>query len=263
MPGKNRKGEGFKILLRKITYSFEALIFPSFCHICNTPLDYKERLICSECLKKIKPIGDSVCKICGRPMNSIFPSQLCLSCVESPPPFEMHRSFSLYEGVMREIILLIKFKRMKFLSRILAKIAFEYLKTNPIFDCDCVIAVPISKKRIAKRGFNQSEVFASELSKMINKKLLKNVLIKKIDTIPQSVLSLKERRKNIIGSFEVRHQELIKEKRILLVDDIYTTGSTVTECCKVLIKSGVREVKVFTIARGTGDFLIPLEMLDS
>ncbi len=198
-------------------------------------------------------------------MNSNSPSQICISCIESPPPFAMHKSFASYEGILRDLILLIKFKKMKVFAKILTRIAYEHLKdNNPIYDCDLIIPVPISKKRKAERGFNQSEEIARELSRLLRKRVLKNVLIKKFDTIPQSLLSLKERRKNILGSFGVKNEELIKGKRILLVDDIYTSGSTVSECCKVLYRSGAGEVKVFTIARGgTGYFPISLEILDS
>ena len=218
-----------------------------------------------QCLGKITPIGDSVCRKCGKPINSNSPSRICLGCIESPPSFTIHRSFSFYEGVLREIILLMKFQKIKILGKILAKIAHENFRNDSdLFDCDFIVPVPISRKRMRERGFNQSEEIAKELAKLLKKRILKNILIKKFHTIPQSLLSLRERRKNILGSFEVRKKELVRGKRILLVDDIYTSGSTVSECCKTLYKSGVKEVKVFTIARGgTGDFPITLEMLDS
>jgi len=214
---------------------------------------------------KINPIGENVCRKCGKSMVSSTPSQLCLNCMESPPLFAMHRSFSIYDGVLREVILLMKFQKMKILGKVLTQIAYEHLKdNNSIFDCDLIIPVPISNKRMVLRGFNQSEVIANELSRLIKRKVLRNVLIKKIDTIPQSLLSFRERRENVRGSFEVKSEEFLKEKRILLVDDIYTTGSTVSECCKVLIRAGAKEVKVFTIAQGEKPtFPVSLEKLDS
>lgn len=214
---------------------------------------------------KINPIGENVCKKCGSPMASSTPAHTCFSCIESPPLFTMHRSFSIYDGVVREMILLMKFKKMRIFGETLAKIAYEHLKEdNSIFDCDLIIPVPISNKRMTLRGFNQSEVIAKKLSELLKKSILKNVLIKKIDTIPQSLISFRERRENVRGSFEVKSNEPLKEKSILLVDDIYTTGSTVSECCKVLLKAGAKEIKVFTIARGEKlTFPISLEKLDS
>ncbi len=214
---------------------------------------------------KIDPLGESVCRICGKPMALETPTHTCFNCIESPPLFAMHRSFSIYDGVVREMILLMKFKKIEIFGEILAEIAFEHIKgSDSIFDCDLIIPVPISKKRMSLRGFNQSEVIAKKLSKLLKKSILKNVLIKKIDTIPQSLLSFRERRENVRGSFEVRDNGLLKGKKILLVDDIYTTGSTVSECCKVLLKAGAKEVKVFTIAQGgKPTFQVSLEKLDS
>lgn len=200
---------------------------------------------------KITPIGENVCKKCGSPLTSSIPTHTCFSCIEFPPLFTMHRSFSIYDGVVREMILLMKFKKIRIFGETLTKIAYEHLKeNNSIFDCDLIIPVPISNKRKTLRGFNQSEVIAEKLSKLLKKSILKNVLIKKIDTIPQSLLSFRERMENVRGSFKVKGNEPLKGKSILLVDDIYTTGSTVSECCKVLLKAGAKEIKVFTIARG-------------
>jgi ComF family protein len=265
MSRESRKGKILKILLRRFLYSFETLIFPSFCSICGSPLDEFEKLVCKGCLAKINPMEDNVCLKCGKPLSSPIPNQICLSCIESPPLFTLHRSFSLYDGILREIILLMKFRKFKILGKVLARIAYENLKDfDSLFDCDLIIPVPISKKRMAMRGFNQSEVIAEELSRLTKRSILKNVLIKKIDTIPQSLLSLRERIENVRGSFEIKNGELLKGKRILLVDDIYTTGSTISECCKVLLKAGAVEVKVFTIAQGGKSiFPLSLEKLDS
>lgn len=229
------------------------------------PLNYFESVICSTCLEGINPLGENICKKCGRPLFLEVPTQICLSCIENPPLYTIHRSVSLYDGIVKEMILLLKFEKLKILGKVLAKMAYEKLKeNNTVFDCDILIPVPISKKRKLERGFNQSEEIARELSNLIKKKLVRNVLVKKIETIPQSLLPMRERRKNIIGSFEVKNAEFIKGRRILLVDDIYTTGSTISECCKVLLRSGAEEVKVLTIARaGSGYSPLTLEMLDS
>ncbi len=264
MSRENREGKSFKKHLRKIIYIFETAIFPSFCHLCHTALEPYERIACYECFEKIIPVGKNVCKKCGKPLSADSPS-LCINCINLLPPFILHRSFAFYEGVMREIMFLIKFKKMAYLAKAIARYSYQSLEDkDKIFDCDYIIPVPISKERRKERGFNQSEIIAEQISMLIKKELLKNVLIKIKNTIPQSLLPLKERKKNIAGSFGLRNVELIKGRRILLIDDIYTSGSTVFECSKILKKNGAEDVRVFTIARvGMGNSQEPLEMLDS
>ena len=114
-----------------------------------------------------------------------------------------------------------------------------------------MIVVPISKKRLKDRGYNQSELIAKEISKMLSIKIEKNIIKKLIDTPPQSLLNKEQRQENIKGVYKAYNIEKIKNKNILIVDDIYTTGNTVNECAKVLVEKGINKQKigVLTIAK--------------
>jgi ComF family protein len=114
---------------------------------------------------------------------------------------------------------------------------------------DVIIPVPLHPKREKKRGFNQAQIIAKELAELEGVRLLEGVLVKTKNIPPQTFLQLKEREKNVRGAFRVNKEEEIKGRVVLLVDDVYTTGSTIRECSSVLKKAGAKEVKALTIAQ--------------
>ena len=121
----------------------------------------------------------------------------------------------------------------------------EYLRKY-----DIITTVPISKKRQKKRGYNQTELIAKELCKILSKRLNKNIIYKIKDNTPQSMLNKKQREENIKGVYTVKNIKSILNKKILIIDDIYTTGNTVNECARVLVNKGIKkeDIGVLTIA---------------
>ena len=183
-------------------------------------------------------------------MKSSLPSHLCQTCLTHPPSFTLHRSFGKYEGILKEIILLFKFKGKRILGRKLAYFAYNVLKLNKEFlESEIIIPVPLHPKKERERGFNQCEVLALELAKLTNKKFFKNILIKIKNTPPQSILNLRERKNNVKGAFYVKNNSFIYNKNILLIDDIYTSGCTILECSKVLKKAGAKKIFALTLAQ--------------
>ena len=114
---------------------------------------------------------------------------------------------------------------------------------------DIIIPVPIHKKRYKERGYNQSELLASEIARTLNISIEKHVLTKNVNNTPQSKLSKIERKNNANGVYKIINAQKIKNKKIIIIDDIYTTGSTANECSKVLKQAGASEIAVFTIAK--------------
>jgi ComF family protein len=160
------------------------------------------------------------------------------------------RSVYHYEGALRELVLKFKYGSRFFLAEEFAKdLAGAFGEHDFFKSCDFIVPVPLNILRRLKRGYNQAELLALELSKILKKPMLKNVLFRSKITKAQFKLSKKEREKNIKGSFYVKESPLIKKKRILLIDDIATTGTTVSECAYVLKKAGAKEVFVLTLAR--------------
>ncbi|MBM4137488.1 MAG: ComF family protein [Nitrospira sp.] len=177
-----------------------------------------------------------------------FPSEhgkICGQCLKKPPPFSMVINYGLYEGVLAEAINQLKFYRIKRLSKPLGTLLFSL----DLPQVDGIVPVPLTAKGLRERGFNQSLLIARVVSKGIKVPLLMDVLAKGKETPPQIGLSAKERLINLKNAFKVNGD--IKGLRLLLVDDVMTTGATVKECSKQLMKAGAKEVIVLTLARSS------------
>lgn len=158
-------------------------------------------------------------------------------------------SFFNYNGIIRNNILNYKFKEKPFLAKTFVKFlskqekAFEIIKSY-----DKIIPVPISKKRFKERGYNQSKLIAKEISNYIKIDVVENCLYKTKNIIEQSKLNKEERIKNVQGVYELKNMQILESKKILLIDDIYTTGSTVNECCKTLSEAKPSKIGVLVLA---------------
>ena len=223
---------------------------PPQCPCCEKVLDESERGFCKDCLSQIRWIEPPFCSICGAP----FPSRdiedhPCSDCMSKKRYFTIARVIGLYEGTLRKVIHQWKYEGRSSLTPYFVKWMGEALYRYwpaPFFDL--IIPVPLHKSRLRNRGFNQAMVLVKGLSDLTGLPYAKRILIKKKATIPQVDLSILEREKGLKGSFEINQNEKIKGKRILLIDDVYTTGATVNECSKVLMSSGAKSVDVLTLA---------------
>lgn len=156
-----------------------------------------------------------------------------------------------YHDLIRERILQYKFKEQIYLYRTFVKIVLNDKKVCGFLKrYDIIIPVPISKKRKQKRGYNQSELIAKKIAQNMNEMEYANQVLYKIrETIPQSKLDKKKRAQNLVDAYIVKNSEIVKNKKVILLDDIYTTGSTVNECSRVLIEAGAKEIGVLTLAK--------------
>ena len=230
----------------------ELLFFPSFCRICSALLEKPgEKVVCNSCLEKIRLCRSPFCLSCGRFFDAQGKPHLCAACIRSRPTFSYHRSFGLYQGVLKDTILLYKYKKYKVLGKLLARLVYQGLKKDDRlwWGVEAIISVPLHPARKKARGFNQSRVLARELGKIVNIDIIEGVLVKPVNVPPQTTLNALERKKNIKGAFKVRDKAKIKDKTILLVDDVFTTGATLQEGSAVLIKAGAKEVRGITVAQ--------------
>ena len=244
------------------------LILPTLCRVCGKALVKEGRpFFCDCCWGGIQPIPPPVCPCCGRPFASpvaleYSPGHLCGECREKPPAFDSARAAGYYQGVLVEAIRLFKYQGKTRLSRHLAALlvseavkmreAQEGLQGDLQKGVNVVMAVPLHRDRLRQREFNQSLLLASFLSRNLKVPLLIEGLERNRWTRPQVELDGEERRKNVRKVFSVPRPEWIKGHRILLVDDVYTTGATVNECAKVLKKAGAQAVHILTLARMGG-----------
>lgn len=205
------------------------LVYPNVCGFCNKICKNE---LCNRCKNKIKKYEIN---IITKPQNRYFEELI---------------SIFKYEGIIREKIIQYKFGDKAYMNNTFAKIILKNEKICGLLKkYDIIIPVPIHKKRKAQRGYNQTQLIANKISKCLNIKLCNNVLVKNKNTIAQSKLNKKKRVQNIKGAFKILNSEKIKGKDILLLDDIYTTGSTANECSKILKKAGAKTVGVLTIAK--------------
>ena len=164
--------------------------------------------------------------------------------------FDEHLYIFLYQGIIRRIILKYKFQEEAYLYKTFVNFLLKNEKFfKKIEKYDTIVPVPISKKRLKSRGYNQSELIAKEISYNSNLTLETECLYKVRNIVEQSKLNKEERLKNIQGVYELVSKEKLYKKKILLIDDIFTTGSTVNECAKVLRNAFPRKIGVFTLAK--------------
>lgn len=203
--------------------------FPPICGMCG---EINENYICNNCYEKIKKI------------------KKCVINEYNNRNFSKHLYIFKYEGIIRNKIIEYKFEDKGYLYKMFAKIILSDKKTcNFIKKYDVIIPVPISKKRKKKRGYNQSELVANELAQKLNQDIWTDIIIKKKDNKPQSELNKLERIKNVEDIYEINKPIEVKNKKVLLLDDIYTTGSTVNEIARKLKHNQTQEIGVITLAK--------------
>ncbi len=227
-------------------------LLPPRCICCGKILA-DDNGLCPECFKKITFIGAPYCRHCGRPFSERSASNgdmLCASCVkEKKSLFRMERSALKYNATSKKMILAFKFMDKTENAQIFAK--WLKIAGEDIFNAgvDVLMPVPLHYRRLVKRRYNQSALLVLALSRSTNIPAEISSLVKIKATKPQSALSERARRKNIRDAFKVKCPEQIQGKRIALIDDVLTTGSTVRECAKILLAAGATSVDVLTVTR--------------
>jgi len=227
-------------------------IFPPLCHVCRSFLaDPTEIHLCAGCREKIIPLRSPLCPVCGVPFateNGI--DHPCGQCLTTIRPYIAARAATHFEGPVQELIHRLKYGKKSHLSRPLGLLTAAALG-NFLAEiaADGIVPVPLHRKRLRQRGFNQSQLIGRVLAKKWHIPLMAHNLRRIRWTEPQTGLSAAERETNIRGAFAVEAPDRFKGKRLLLVDDVYTTGSTVAECAKTLCRSGAQGVMVITVAR--------------
>lgn len=228
------------------------LVFPSFCKICREPLDRPgEKIVCGACLGGLRPRHGPVCPVCGRFEDGPGAGHLCRRCLERSPAFSRHRSCGVYGGALKDIVLLFKYRKYAPLSRPLARFASSCLgEEAELWDgVECLVPVPLHPSRRRDRGFNQARLLARGLAAPRGLPVLSGALVKVRNAPAQAGLKAADRERNVGGVYAVRRPERVRGRTLLLVDDVTTTGATVRECARVLMKAGAKDVRAITIAQ--------------
>jgi len=207
-------------------------------------------LLCDKCRLGIEVVQAPYCTCCG--LKLIGPGRenhLCGTCLSGPWAFSMARSLLVYNQAAAQIIGAFKYSRQTAIRETIVSIKNETAGVDDLLVPDIIIPVPLHKKRLQQRGYNQALLLAHYLLPGQKQDIAKSILKRTRQTPPQTSLSGKERRENIKGAFDLGERAMVANKKILLIDDVFTTGSTLNECAKVLKKHGARTVQALTLAR--------------
>jgi ComF family protein len=217
------------------------LLFPQWCIGCGK----EGALICSSCQSSLPRIMPPLCPRCGRPQPSGI---LCPSCVSWRAEIDGIRSPFRFDGVMRQAVYQLKYRNLRALAAPLAQLLNDYLVTNPV-PGDVLVPVPLHRKRMRERGYNQSSLLARKLGKFLNLPVVADCLIRQRHALPQARTStVEERRSNVADAFTCRDERL-RDKQVLLIDDVSTSGATLDACAAVLKEYGAISVWGLTLAR--------------
>lgn len=235
----------------KVINSFLAFIFPSYCLICDSPLREDERIICGNCWARMEIISDNFCQLCGCPIG---PGRLiCDSCRRGGHYFSFNRSLGPFNQRYQILIHSLKYERMTNLTTKLGEKLVFLLRGEPRFaPAQGIVPVPLHPTKLRERGYNQSLLLAREVSRRSGFPLIDDGLRRVKRTKSQTKLTFEERVENVKGAFKVGSKERIEGKRLILVDDVFTTGSTLNSCAEALINGGAKEVYGLTLAIAKG-----------
>lgn len=231
----------FLEFIRRFIYQLINVFFPSKCVCCGSGILLRENCLCAKCFGEIEDVRN-VCTLCS---GSMIDGE-CVICSDREFFLDRNITLSEYTGVMKEILHNYKFNSRKRLSKHLACLAYlKMLECDISFDI--VTSVPISREKKWKRGFNQSEIIAKDLADRLNVKYF-STLRERSGFMIQKKLGYRDRFLNVLDRYEVNNRKTVENKRLLIVDDVITTGATINECARILKSFGSIEVYSLTIA---------------
>lgn len=225
------------------------LLYPNRCPVCNSVL--RDTLICPGCAGKLRYVAQPFCYSCGKPVASAA-QEYCMDCVGKKHEFFQGRAVFRYEGAMRGMLYRYKYSNRRdyteFFALEAARLYGQWVRRLGI---DLAAPIPLSKKRRRKRGYNQADLFGRRFAQLAGLDYDAGLLVRVRNTAPQKQLSARERKNNLKNAFKM-NRNVVNLKRILLIDDIYTTGSTIDAAALVLKQSGVEDVFYLCISIGQG-----------
>ncbi len=226
------------------------LIFPRRCPICDKPVDKLGAMVCKKCEEKIRYIKSPYCLKCGKSLKDAT-KEFCVDCENAEHTFDRGRALYEYDSI-KQAIYRFKYENRKeyatfFGKQLAQKLGKEILSWKP----DAIIPVPLYKDRLKKRGYNQAALIARELGKELNIPVNEKILYRIRETLPQKELNGKERQNNLKNAFKIGQND-VKLKTIIIIDDIYTTGSTMNAMATCLRNAGIECIFCVSLAVGRG-----------
>ncbi len=226
-------------------------IFPQKCPNCDKQIDATQ-LFCEKCFHQISFIKPPICHRCGLPLSceNYHPNDkiLCPDCLKKRPTYDLARAVFVYDSFSKTSIL-----KLKYADKMEYALPFTELMQQAGRDLfektDIIMPVPMHWRRKLKRKYNQADLLGNALAKKVKIPYMSNVLVRSRHTETQENKSFQERNRNVKDAFTITQVNKVKNKHILLIDDVFTTGATVNNCAKALKKAGAKAVYVLTIAK--------------
>jgi ComF family protein len=222
----------------------------------NDPIPF----FCRQCWDRIAPMTGASCSRCDQPFvssaaTSWTPDHQCQACLERPPAYERAWTLFPYLPPLQDAICSLKYRGKVALAKHLAALMIDALPGE--CDADLILPVPLHPARLRAREFNQSLLLADRLGRHLSRPVSATHLIRVLATDPQTTLTRQERLRNLRQAFDVRNPGALAGRHILLVDDVFTTGATLNECAKTVLKAGALSVRALTLARTIDTSLVP------
>ncbi len=226
------------------------LVFPPRCVYCGQLGAW----LCDACQQEAQPIGENICIRCGNPLTV---RGLCQHCRQDPPdPLRGIRGVFFYNGPIAQGIRSLKYHDVRPLAPILARHLASYIRERSVL-FDGLVPVPLHPEKLAARGFNQSELLAADVSKMLNIPLRIDLLERTRPTRPQAQLNRRQRLQNVADAFAPMRDIRLHGETLLLIDDVATTGATLRACGRALRQAGAGDIWALTVARAHVNTVLP------
>ena len=242
-------------LIRRLADGILNLVFPESCLVCAAPVSrQRDRGICRDCWQKALRlrITGALCPSCGIPYQSFEEenAHLCGKCILNLPLYSGARAFGYYSAELSRIVRAFKFDGRRDLAPLIASLLLSaFLEFWLPQDIDLIVPVPLHSKRKKERGYNQAALLGRSLARLLGKSCGERVLARVRSTLPQVGLSDADRVRNVQAAFTCTRPAQVRAHRVLLLDDVMTTGSTVASATEALLDAGAARVCVLTVAR--------------
>lgn len=234
---------------RRAWNALTCLVFPNVCPACMQPLDAPDSTVCANCRRELHSLPTPRCRRCGGALDGVLDA--CPQCLQAnaDPPWTVAVSALVFEGFARVLVHRFKYRRHTFLAPVFVGYMVRAWEEHGGLAIDAVVPVPLHWTRQVHRGYNQSELLAGGIAATLHRPL-RRVLKRSRRTPQQARLDIEHRTDNVAGAFRIARKAAVKDQRILLIDDVHTTGATLREAARELLHGGAADVGVLTAAKG-------------
>lgn len=259
----------FRPLLQELADGLFAVVFPTRCSLCGGEVaNFNGLGVCRRCWSDVRPWQGVACERCGLPIVSERAADsvhvLCGHCRAAPPSFDRARAYGIFKDHLRLLILQLKFRRRERLGKRLGgylALSWRQLGVEAEEEPPLIVPVPLFHARQKERGFNQAKLLAAGLRHRLETpanckkpRIASGVLVRTRPTLPQVGLKLQARMENVRGAFAVTHATSVRNRAVVLIDDVMTTGATLAACSGALKQAGANKVFALALARATPQF---------